>query len=285
MQLDEDEYSGEFGATGGDSGDSGGAGAGDGDGDGDVVSGGGSTSGGGSIGPGGDGGNSGGGGTGGSPVDLPAPWHYYPLDGDFLDAGRGPDLPHASASTGNFVQGAISGTAWEISTGNWLQLEPRITEDSPFTISWWFAMNPDLATTYFTLISKVIHDSEEGGYALFSDQYYVNARLGSGSSTDDFGSPDQHTNDGTWNHLVLVLEEFVSGQQDYFAVWLNGQPIIERAESIPDVLNSIAYVRFGTQESSGWFQGFAGSIDEIRVYDERLSPEQIELLYEMDKPK
>jgi hypothetical protein len=112
----------------------------------------------------------------------------------------------------------------------------------------------------------------------------VNARLGSGSSIDDFGSPEQHTKDGTWNHLAVVFEEFVSGQQDYFAVWLNGVEIITKAEAVPDALNPIAYVRFGTQEGSGWFQGFEGSIDEIRVYDERLSPAQIELLYEMDKP-
>jgi hypothetical protein len=234
---------------------------------------------------------SGGGTGGGGVVELPLPRHYYPLDGDFKDYGEPSEtdanLPDASTSGGNWItSGAISKQAYQITTGNWLQLEPLVTSESPFTLSWWFVVEKD---QYQALVSKMVNGLGNGGYLVFSENNYVNVRI------DDtgflkFGTPTLHPDAsmGQWTHIVLAFHENISGTNDYLAVWINGEVALETTEVITgDAINNTAYVRFGVQEEAGMesgFQDFEGLVDEIRVYNEVLTSAQVKALYDQDKP-
>lgn len=237
---------------------------------------------------GGDGGGPSGG--SGGTIDLPDPRHYYPLDGNLMNFGtpNGDDnlLPEASISGGNWItSGAVSGQAFEVTPGHWLQLEPFITSQSPFTLSFWFVVTRD---EYMALVSKAVNNQGNGGYTVFSENSYINVRV------DDVGynkvdTPVQHPNAsaGVWTHIVLAFHENISATQDYLAVWVNGELAEERTEVLPgDFLNNTAYVRFGVQEEAtdpSIFYDFEGVVDEIRVYDQILTSEQVRGLYEFDR--
>jgi hypothetical protein len=291
VKIDEDKYlpgNGDGDGNGG----SGGAGVSSNGGISDMGGSGGSADGGlGGLTFGDGGGGAGGtGGTGGT-VEIPEPRHYYPLDGNLMNLGT-PDgddnlLPEASISGGNWItSGAVSNQAFEVTTGHWLQLEPFITSQSPFTLSWWFVVTRD---EYMALVSKAINTAGNGGYTVFSENSYINIRV------DDVGynkidTPVMHPDagEGVWTHIVLAFHENISATQDYLAVWVNGEIAEERTEVLSgDFMNNTAYVRFGVQEEfadpPSLFYDFEGVVDEIRVYNQVLTTDQVRALYDLDR--
>lgn len=312
VRIDDDKYlrdggvtPGDGDGTGGDLGDgddlgdggmpgdgdgdveTGGSGGG-GDGDGDEPSGGmggegASDSGGGGSGGGGSGGGSGGG-TGGTPIEIPDPVHYYPLDEDTQDYGTGAAL---SATASNNVTWhpttGVAGGSLEIPASNdgYLALDPAVGNTNPYTISWWFISSRD---GFITLAHRIPAPQSIHSWEMILDT--GRPRLKVGGVEYDF-NPDFKfalSSDGVWTHVVLAYEDNASGTNDHFKVWVDATIVLERSL----VLDTEAVVAgegivFG--QSIGGTDPFFGYVDEIRVYDTFLDDADVQNLYLYDKPQ
>jgi hypothetical protein len=290
VTIDEDKYMG-----GGDDSPSGGTQSGNGGSTGGVTNTGGSggsptggTGGsetGGAPGGGGEGtgGGNTGGGSGGEPVEIPDPLHYYPLDGSGDDEGDAETPLPATTTDGNGWRpgSGVRGGAYEVPSpgqNHYLGLNPQVASTNPFTISWWYSATID---NYLALVSKNI---DSAGWDLVSDPS-GQPRVRVGNSDQYFFDADlPSANSGVWTHVAVSIHENASASQDRLQVWINGERFLNETVIFSSTaINPTPSVRFGFQEGSTNLP-FAGFIDEIRVYDEVLTNEQVRALYELDRP-
>lgn len=298
VRIDDDKYLrgggvtlGDRDGTGGDLGDGddlGDGGSMPGDGDGDVETGG---SGGGGDGDGdgdepkggmgGEGASGSGGGTGGTPIEIPDPVHYYPLDEDTHDYGTGAAL---SATASNNVTwhptSGVAGGTLEIPASNdgYLALDPAVGNTNPYTISWWFISSKD---GYITLAHRIPAPQSPDSWEVILDTTFPRLKLSGVEYEIDYKFPLM--SEGVWTHMVYAFHENPTSTADHFKVWVNGAVVLEQTL----VLATRAVVTgegivFG--QSIGGTDPFFGLIDEIRVYDTFLDDADVQNLYLYDKP-
>src|SRR5690606_9573783 len=125
---------------------------------------------------------------------------------------------------------------------------------------------------------------DSNGWDLVSDPS-GQPRVRVGNSDQFFFDADlPAANSGTWTHVALSIHENWSASQDRLRVWINGESVFNEVVVFSaTAINPTPSVRFGFQEGSTNLP-FAGYVDEIRVYDEILSHEQVRALSEMDAP-
>ncbi len=269
------------GDIGGASGDGDGDSGGSGDGDGDAPSGGmGGEASGGSGGTGGTGGGTGGGGTGGTPIEIPDPIHYYPLDGNTDDLGTGTALPATVTENVNWYPNAgVAGGTLEIPEPNeeYLALDPAVGNTNPYTISWWFIPSKD---GYITLAHRFPQQFEDT-WELILDTSSPRIKIGGTEYHFTYTFPS--ANEGTWTHIVFAYRDMASGTNDHFKLWIDGEVVLEQTLVL---LTSavVADAGFVFGQSAGGTQAFFGFVDELRVYDSFLTDQDVENLYLYDAP-
>lgn len=101
---------------------------------------------------------------------------------------------------------------------------------------------------------------------------------------------DQTVADGQWHHVAAVLEAPETGPVtvQHLRLYIDGQPAAGTYTNPSQPINTGALcpVRIGTiQQTTGPLGSFfAGRMDEVRLYDRALSPEEIAQLYQQGNP-
>jgi len=150
--------------------------------------------------------------------------------------------------------------------------------DDALTISIWIKPLDQIAGQY-NYHKDIIRSSSGGGkWGISTDSNYntnevLRILIGWITGTDSWWYPNNGiANKNEWNHLVVVMDRTVGKAKFYN----NGRFIDEATVTVgtkPVTANfAIAY---------GYAGAFKGVIDEVRVYNRALSPEEIRLLYKL----
>lgn len=212
---------------------------------------------------------------------------HYPMDGSGADAsGNGHDgvvigavdVPdrHGNPTSAYYFDGA----------GSYIQVDSAIGD--VYTYSLWFkpsetvssagvggglfgrAVAPDVAAPYCS-IGALTHQVADELITLLM-HYQPN----NDSMFYWTGSDVGQNIDASWNHIAFVWE---SAELNY-RLYLNGQDMeTARIHNFPDIL-SLNQMTIGAYGTTGTF--FDGAIDEVRIYDRALSPDEIADLYCLD---
>lgn len=147
----------------------------------------------------------------------------------------------------------------------------------PFAIEVW--MNTDNTTT-FNPVAKQLHAGDYEGYAVEMDG--ANGRIAFYLINDV--APSQYTrvvgttavNDGLWHHIVCQNLALSGGDLSDVQIFIDGN--LEAVTASTDTLgaNSIlnnVNLRIGSRDGGG--QPYWGSIGEVRIYDQSLTPAEI----------
>lgn len=137
--------------------------------------------------------------------------------------------------------------------------------------------------------SKSLSLSKRGGWIVWSAQVPPKQALGAGKQTDEntrnnlaysVGALGENIiNDGEWHHVAVST----SNIRHYF--YLDGEPLANHTlynwrRAVPDVEEENIYL--GPPVSPGyeqWTDKFVGSIDELQLFNRRLTDEEINSLY------
>lgn len=94
----------------------------------------------------------------------------------------------------------------------------------------------------------------------------------------------QYTNDDKWHHVAVVVgESDLPNLHDDVVLYLDG-----KVAEIDDIgLLDLLPIETGNEEDVRIGDGYAGSIDDLRIYDRALSVEEVGRIYEgkSDQPK
>jgi hypothetical protein len=203
---------------------------------------------------------------------------HYPLDGDFKDlSGNSHDIRvHEAVLTKDRFGRENSACFFNgISTNILAQVKNMPAVDHAQTISWWFMIEqpPDYvdslgADNMITLVDTVQGIGLQFGYrapgyhTLGLDTWYWGGRTVLGVAP---------TVTNKWHHCVYTYDGQV---HRYF---IDGQEIAQ--SSVKPQSGTPNTLMFGNYPSGDQF--FAGSLDDIKIYNRVLKPSEIETLYKV----
>ncbi len=150
--------------------------------------------------------------------------------------------------------------------------ELRIT--GPMTVSAWFRADPLGLTDHRALVARSGRDVLDA-YSWELRQYWGAAQAwvsGDGQSAVFATGPDDLVAD-EWHHMAMTYEPGKS-----VAVYLDGELVEKTTSSVPAALHDPAGV--SVRIGASWYEGgppsnqWSGDIDEVRIYNRALSPEQ-----------
>jgi len=206
---------------------------------------------------------------------------YYPLDGNAIDA------------SGNGMSGTVTGailtvdrfgsakSAYQFNGSNWIQLPDQILPALPpeLTLSAWVLAGngPYIAQ------QEIIHLTSrrgECGLSILPDatgSWVFGAHLQNSGwqLIQTSGTPN------TWTHLTGTFK-----QGQYIQFWVNGSLV--QSNSIP---NDTLFTLPGYELNSAlgiydWapapYLGFAGAIDDVRIYNRALSSDEVQQLEQIE---
>jgi len=195
------------------------------------------------------------------------PVAYWPLNGDYQDAsGHGRNGTAAGGPT--FATGkdgqavSFGGMSDYITIDNW----QGILDGNPFTISLWVNST---AQDDWTMVCW-------GGA---TNGTRVDFRLYQGRLRVEHGNGNLVGNsvvaDGQWHHAVLVVTQNASIQAPQVALYVDGLNDTA-ATTDPDVFGTVADVPVTIgQRRTNNDRNFQGMLDEVRIFDVALSPEEV----------
>jgi len=85
----------------------------------------------------------------------------------------------------------------------------------------------------------------------------------------------RNVNDGTWHHIAVVYD---SNQKKRF-LYIEGQQENYDNQSAALIISSESFVIGGRLDALYDDRGWDGKIDDVRLYNYALNPEEIELIY------
>ena len=201
--------------------------------------------------------------------------NHWPLDGDLVDVAGGND---GSAIGGaQFVEGAdgVADAALLVTDPNYVLSQSNMTVlgDTPRTLNFWFkaAQQLEAAVSYGgrtsngTLLEVLLNHPANG----YSGHFW-----GWQMDTGVTGTGDQPV--VSWNNWTMVTLTY-----DGTTVQLYQNDLLKRTGSF--ALNTTAtpmYIGGGNNtDMQGWYVGYAGQIDDVRLYDCVLDASAIQKLY------
>jgi hypothetical protein len=191
---------------------------------------------------------------------------YYRLDGDALDSsGQG---NHGTINGGvSFVTGKIGSKAAQFDgTSGYVQIPVSVRND--FTLAFWVRTATTGGTPQW-YNGKGLVDGEVGGVTSDFGTALVGNKFGFGVGGPDVTLTATNViNDGQWHHLA-VTRNSTGGQM---TVFVDG---IQQASMVgpTGTRTASSSLRLGSLQTGLGF--LAGTLDDVRIYDYVLSPNQI----------
>ncbi len=136
--------------------------------------------------------------------------------------------------------------------------------ESDFTITAWLRTEADGGT----IVSKC---PRLGEWKRYGKAFFVrNGKLGCDSAYVGFMGSDTNVNDGQWHHTALTKK----GEE--LAISVDGR-LIRKGELLlePDEPEHVMKIGYCTPDFPEEQSGFQGEIDEVRIYNRKLSPDEI----------
>ncbi len=222
---------------------------------------------------------------------------YWPMDADTLDttnttaevrdasgSGNHGDWVNHSLTTAAGVRGqalSFDGVDDYVSVSD----DPSLNFTGAFSVSAWVYSNGNQNAN---VVAK-----HQSAYTYGPWRLQTNAGNSStvylftvGNMTDTewhATGPEQTGNDGQWIHLVGV---FRPGQA--VELWQDGQLVAQNTSNIPSSLPTTSnplIIGARHTQGGGIAEFFNGLIDDVRVYNRALSPEEVEELYALGSTK
>ncbi|MDC8830025.1 LamG-like jellyroll fold domain-containing protein [Alteromonas gilva] len=200
------------------------------------------------------------------------------------------DNSDLSDAQGNFAAGAITGNRIDVAGGTeaytfgarnvgivldgntGVNLPANLITDNTYSVSVW--LNPAALTSFTTaFFGYASLDSWVSLVPRGHDGVAQNTMVWSGTAWYDAGIGSQIPA-GTWSHLVYV----VNGNN--LTVYLNGNEVFV-GSGFPDVFSSSGSNGFSIGVNY-WDIPFNGVVDELRIYDEAISAEDVQQLSVLD---
>lgn len=220
------------------------------------------------------------------PTSEPSATYYWSFDTDMIDsisslAGT-PSSLDVTLGTAKFNNGLIlDGNDDYVDFGN----DPRpLFDSSIFTISFWFKKAPSETTGIIMSFSDATgtntDDMFEGAIRPGASTSIINLTISEGTTSLSMASLTEI--DNNWHHVVFVYDYSISD----LSIYLDGNLNAEATTSIdiPD-RNNLNLV-FGCQKTSNKCDldenAFNGTIDEVIIFNEFLTPQKVTKLYEGD---
>jgi len=205
----------------------------------------------------------------------PVPVAHYSFDGENLQdatghfasgSSTGPRLDQAGGNLS--YQAGVVGQALRLNGSSGVRLPDNLLTDHSYTLTMW--LNPQALTTYTTAFF---------GYANLSSWISVvprghggvgeNTMLWSGTAWYDAGM-GQRIALNSWSHLAVVVK---NGD---VTLYLNGQQRFA-GTGFPNVFGAAGSKGFGLGVNF-WDTPYQGLLDEVRIYNEALSAEEVQQL-------
>lgn len=195
-----------------------------------------------------------------------------------------------------FVDGLINSALNLDSTSSHVSVGPSSSIEAPtLTVSLWFKTDSLLNTSgfkFYTLLSMHDGDSSQSGFIITlrknssaSDVYFPWATIKTTSNAEVANSTQfpvagsLSLNDGEWHHLAAIIPQ---AQNDTLEFYIDGQPTNYNSNISSDWTYDNFPLRFGYSEDSNW-RIFSGAIDEAIIWNTRLTPAEINQVYQIQK--
>ena len=213
-------------------------------------------------------------------TDASSVIHHWPFDGDLLDvAGGNNGTANGTVSYATGADGKSNSAIYLASASDYVSSQADITIDGsqPRTLSFWFksAKQQQAAVSYgykdpsywpAGTLFEVLLDYPDGGYA---GHFW-----GLNMDTNYSGTGDQPS--VTWNTWTMVTVTY-----DGTDVKLYQDDVLKRTATLSlNTTSTTIYIGGGNNNgASGWYDGYAGYIDDVRVYDYAFNPTEVSNLY------
>ena len=180
-----------------------------------------------------------------------------------------------TAGAGFNRSGSFAGDNDYINVGDVTELNST----SAFSVSQWVYI------TDVTADDRIFHKAIDGSYDISIAPYEVTTQriyfeIGNGSNSFGYWDSTGVISNNSWVHLVAVFDGSGSSNEDKAKIFVNG---IERAltytGTIPSTTADLSSnnLKLGTGDSGEYF---TGRLDEVRVYNRAIVPEEVSKLYE-----
>jgi arabinan endo-1,5-alpha-L-arabinosidase len=204
----------------------------------------------------------------------PTPVAAYPFEGT-LDSSVGTFGPGYAVGTRvfepggqiSYAAGAV-GQALLLDGASGVKLPDNLIRDHSYSLSLW--LNPTVTSPFTTAFFGWATDSSWISLVPRGPGAAQNTMLWSGTAWFD-GTFNSQIPVGTWSHLVAVVN---GGTLN---LYLNGQ-LANTMTNFPDVFTPAALTQFALGVNY-WDVPYNGLVDELKIYDEALTQENVQGLY------
>lgn len=203
----------------------------------------------------------------------PSPSHRYAFDGSSAtdSAGSADGTINGSPTTG---VGGKDGSAWSFDgSDDYVTVaDGDITVAPQFTVAVWINTSAFDSTAQTYVLSKFDWDNKTGTQLIDDGQHdseMVFRVLGDGGYTDA-RFPRSDVNDDTWHHVVGTFDG------DTVRIYLDGTEQAATSGASKDQSSAT----MGIAGSGGGSYLLAGSLDDVRVYDQALTSTEVQNLYD-----
>ena len=155
-----------------------------------------------------------------------------------------------------------------------------VADSTHFTLTGWF--NRDTFTADHTIIAKRNGQAAgDTGYVLYVDDANDDIVFEVSDGTDEYSrtSTSSFTSSG-WQHVAAVFDDTL-GMTIYINGTVNQDAASGTLGNIGSLANTVAF-RSGAESDAG--SPFDGKLDEIRLYNRVLSPDEVNQLYRLTAP-
>ncbi|MCX7428621.1 MAG: LamG domain-containing protein [Planctomycetia bacterium] len=219
----------------------------------------------------------------GAYAGLVAQWHFNEPPGSTVATDSVGGVNGLLVGDAAFVAGGISGNAVSmtragaglVNMGDYFQFA-----DTDFSIISWVRTNDQTPTT--VLLAKHRSGIVEG--------YFIGINKGS----DYYGAPDKahfwqgqfssttlvstsSVNDGSWHQVAVAYH--VGGLAE---IYVDGAPVEHSLNAQSIYANSVPFLLGGFENGGVPVNSFTGYVDEVRLYDNALTSEDVQYLYLYD---
>jgi hypothetical protein len=202
---------------------------------------------------------------------------HYPFNGNADDASGNGNHGVVNGTTLTTDRFGFANSAYRFNGSSWIQLPDAVepVQPSELTLSMWILADGGANTAGAWLIHLSSRTGENGILLWNANSWGYWVKLQ--SSQDFSANGDLVVADG-WAHLVAVYK-----QGQYMQYWVNG--VLVQTNALP---NSPLYAgsSFPLNSSIGNYDfapapynGFTGSIDDVRVYNRALAPSEVQQLF------
>ncbi len=155
-----------------------------------------------------------------------------------------------------------------------------VTDGTHFTLTGWF--NRDTYTADHTIIAKRNGQAAgDTGYVLYVDDTNDDVVFEVSDGTDEYSRTSTSSFTATgWQHVAAVFDDTL-GMTIYINGTVNQDAASGTIGNIGSLANTVAF-RSGAESDAG--SPFDGKLDEIRLYNRVLSPDEVNQLYRLTAP-